>query len=677
VTTEEEEMLARCAGDARTVRHVFEQMPAGQAALKGPEDTFVAANAAFRAMSARPDVVGRTLRQVFPGIGGQRVYEMYDRVYATGIPQTASEWRTYLIPAGGGAAEELFFDFTATPMRGPDGTVTGVSLLVTDVTERVRARETARARTADAERRYEAARDVVIALQEALLPKGLPVLPGARIAARYLAAGQDQAAGGDWFDAIPLRDGRVALVVGDVVGHGVAASAAMGQLRAVLRHVLTVEPDPAVALGQLDGFAASDPALRAATSCVAVLSPTDGALRYATCGHPPPLVVAPDGTTRFLPATGSGPLGTGSVPVLGSAALAAGEVVLLYSDGLVERPGHTLPEQMAALAAVAGDAAANRMLPAAAAATLADRVCQLSVELLTRTGYADDVTALAAQRLTAPVRALTAELPAEPASVITMRRALDDWLDEIGVATADRQVLELAVTEAVTNAAEHAYPPGRAGTVRLEATLGADGYLETRVSDRGRWRVPDLRIPDRGQGLMLATQLAEQLRVTHPPQEATAPAGSKGTIVTLRHSLHRPAMLASGSSAVVTASPARVPFTAELVAAGPAGPAGPAGEPSATVRVAGPVDVTTAERFSARLLSACRAGVLPLTVNLTGVTILASAGVRVLYDVRDQLAAHGNTLTLVTVPYSAAAAVLDVVRLPSTAADGAGPRAGR
>ena len=512
------------------------------------------------------------------------------------------------------------------------------------------------------ERRYEAARDVVIALQEALLPKGLPVLPGARIAARYLVAGQDQATGGDWFDAVPLGDGRVALIVGDVVGHGVAASAAMGQLRAVLRHVLAVEPDLAAALGQLDGFAASDPALRAATLCVVVLCPADGAVCYATCGHPPPLVIATDGTARFLPASGAGPLGTGSVPVQGSAELAAGEVVLLYSDGLIGRPGRTLAEGMAELAVVAGDTVANRTLPAAAAAAPADRVCQLVVELLTRTGYTDDVTTLAAQRLTAPAGELTVELPAEPGSVIKMRRALDDWLHEIGVATADRQVVELAVTEAVTNAAEHAYPPRRPGIVRLEAWLGTDGFMEARVSDRGRWRVPDPRTRDRGQGLMLAAQLAGQLRVSHPPQEATAPPGSRGTIVTLRHRLHRLAVLASEASAVVPGRLASVPFAATLVAAGPGD-----GSP-VTMRVTGPVDVTTAERFIGRLLSACRAGVLPLTVDLTGVTILASAGVRVLHEVWDQLTANGNALTLVAGPDSAAAAVLDIVCLPYTAA---------
>jgi len=89
-------------------------------------------------------------------------------------------------------------------------------------------------RAADPEFGNPAGRGIVAELQEALLPTALPVLPRARIAARYLVAGQEQAAGGDWFDAIPLDGGAVALVVGDVVGHGLSASAAMGQLRAVL-----------------------------------------------------------------------------------------------------------------------------------------------------------------------------------------------------------------------------------------------------------------------------------------------------------------------------------------------------------------------------------------------------------------------------------------------------------
>ena len=116
MAAEDEDVLARRTGDARTVRHVFEQMPAGQAAMTGPEYTFVAANAAFRSMFARPDLIGRTLREVFPEIESQRIYEMYHQVYATGIPQTASEWRVDRTPEGGAAAQELFFNFTATPV---------------------------------------------------------------------------------------------------------------------------------------------------------------------------------------------------------------------------------------------------------------------------------------------------------------------------------------------------------------------------------------------------------------------------------------------------------------------------------------------------------------------------------------------------------------------------------
>jgi serine phosphatase RsbU (regulator of sigma subunit) len=162
---------------------------------------------------------------------------------------------------------------------------------------------------------------MVLALQEALLPPALPVLPRARIAARYLAAGQEQAAGGDWFDAVPLTGGTVALVVGDVVGHGIAASAAMGQLRSVLDELLAAEPDLGTVLTRAEVFAAERAALRAATMALAVLDPADGTLCYTTCGHPPPLIISTDGTSRYLPGTRTGPLGTGSAPDLATFAL--------------------------------------------------------------------------------------------------------------------------------------------------------------------------------------------------------------------------------------------------------------------------------------------------------------------------------------------------------------------
>jgi anti-sigma regulatory factor (Ser/Thr protein kinase)/ABC-type transporter Mla MlaB component len=488
-----------------------------------------------------------------------------------------------------------------------------------------------------------AARDVVNELQQALLPAGLPVLPQARIAARYLPAAREHVAGGDWFDAVVLPRGLIALVVGDVAGGGIAAAAAMGQLRAVLNDLLITVPDLAAVLQHADAFAARVPALFAATAAVAVLDPADGTLRYAACGHPPPLVTGPDGDARFLDGGHSGPLGTGAVPVLATAALRPGELVMLYSDGLAARPGRTPAEAMTDLAKVAAGAAG---------ADAPDRVCQATVELLAGTGGADDVTVLAAQRLAAPVPALHLDLPAAKSSLSEARRGFGEWLAEVDSLASDRDGLQLGLGEVVANAIEHAYPPGTAGTVEIDAEVSADGMLECRVTDHGRWREPGPG-EDRGNGLMLAAHLAGDLQVSHPLQPAAAAPGSRGTVVTLRHRLSRPAVLMPAFTPEPDARPAAVvpPLRVSVDAAGHAA-------------VSGPADSTNADRLTGRLLAACRGGTLPLTADLTGVTSLASAGVQVLFQVRDRLAAHGQELTLVTAPGGPAAAVLDLVCLP-------------
>src|SRR5271166_3296179 len=388
-------------------------------------------------------------------------------------------------------------------------------------------------------------RGTVAVLQEALLPAALPVLPRAGIAARYLVAWDEHAAGGDWFDAIPLADGSVALVVGDVVGHGVAASAAMGQLRAVLTELLAAEAELGRVLERADAFAARTPALRAATLALAVLDPADGKLRYTTCGHPPPLVIGIDGTARYLEGTGARPLGTGSPPILATSALAPGELVLLYSDGLVEHPDRTIDEGMAELAETAAGAAAEQAL-AFAADPAAERVCQRTVEPLTRTGRADDITALAAQRLADPVPSLRLELPSERASLTTARDAFAGWLSRLDVAAEDWEALHLALVEVFTNAIEHAYTRDQPGIIELEASLGDDGNVECQVTDYGSWRPPDPADADRGHGLMVAGQVIDHLLVSHP---------ARGTIVTLRHRLGRPAILASGHDSAPAAQP--------------------------------------------------------------------------------------------------------------------------
>ena len=522
-------------------------------------------------------------------------------------------------------------------------------------------------RAADAEYSNADGRGIVAELQEALLPTALPVLPRARIAARYLVAGQEQAAGGDWFDAIPLDGGAVALVVGDVVGHGLSASAAMGQLRAVLAELLAAEDDLGRVLRRTDAFAARMPSLRAATLVLVVLDPAAGTLRYTTCGHPPPLVIGVDGKARYLKGTGTGPLGTGSPPVLASSALAPGELVLLYSDGLVERPDQTIAEGMAELAVVATAAAANRARADGpnehgpnehgpnehgADPGAAERVCQLSVEVLTRTGHTDDITALAAQWLADPVPPLRLALPSARPSLTTARDSFADWLSRLDATADDWEALHLAMVEMVTNAIEHAYPREAPGIIELDASLGGDGSVTCLITDHGTWRPPDPADADRGYGLMVAGHVVDKLLVSHP--------AAGGTTVTLRHRLRRPAVLASGHQGEHAAYPAEPPFTVDI--------SNTAGS-TARALVGGPVDISTADLLGRQLLSVSRGGTVPLVADLTGVTQLASAGVRVLYEVSEQLTVHGQELTLVTVRGSTAHLVLELVRLDHVTVD--------
>ena len=655
-TTHDDDALAGKAGAADAVRDAFEQMSTMVLSMTGPEHRITAMNAACRAMLGRSGLIGMPLREAAPEIAGQQILELLDRVYRTGEPEAGRAWRAQA-GLGSEGVQEVYGDFTAAPLRAADGAITGVLITGADVTLQVLERRVAQEQATDAERRYDAARGFVAEMQEALLPTALPVLPRARIAARYLVAGQDQAEGGDWFDAVTLADGSVVLIVGDLVGHGVSASAAMGQLRAVLNELLIAEPDLAKVLERADAFAARTPALRAATLALAVLDPADGTLRYTTCGHPPPLIVAADGSrSAFLDGTGSGPLGTGSTPVLATTTLSEGELVLLYTDGLIERPKRTISEGMAELAIVAADAVANRALPLGAAPDPAERVCQLTVELLTRTGYADDVTMLAAQRLAAPVPALRMELPGQLDSVTTARRGLGAWFDRLELAQGDRDALQLAVVEAVTNAVEHAYPPDRRGPVQVDAVLRDDGYLECRITDYGVWKPPDPALAYRGHGLMVAGDMVDDMVVSHPRADGGEP-GALGTVVTLRYRLRRPAILASDASARSARYAAEPPFDVDIGGDGSVPRAG----------VYGTVDITSADRLARQLLSACRGGTLPLIVDLTHVTHLASAGVRALYQVREQLAAHKQKLTLVAAPGSSTGFVLRLVRLPHVA----------
>ncbi|WP_432547313.1 SpoIIE family protein phosphatase [Kineococcus sp. SYSU DK004] len=502
--------------------------------------------------------------------------------------------------------------------------------------------------------RYARAREVARQLQRALLPASLPVLPRAETAARYLVAGGDGArAGGDWFSALVRPDGRLALVVGDVVGHGVAASAVMGQLRAVLEQRLADGDALPVALAALARAAARVPGASAATVCAAVLDPATGEVEHAVLGHPPPLVAGPGGVRR-LPATGAAPLTSsltapGALPPTAVDRLGPGELLLLHTDGLVERRGTPLPQRLRALADAAARAAAP---PGRAAGAVVDDV----VTALLDGAVQDDATVLAV-RPRPPVAPLRCGGPALPSSVRRLRREVAAWLEAAGAGSRDRRLLALAAGEAVTNAVEHAYRDAPPGRVEVRARLEDDGAALLEVSDDGRWRPADAHPGDRGRGLVMVGA-AGSVRV----DRGGTGGGGAGTTVRVRRVLGADVDqrdpggedAAGAGDDGAGAGDDGVLAVRVLTAGGPGAPV--------PVRVRGPVDLESAPLLQEELLRAGRHGALPLRVDLAGVTHLASAGVRALWAVRDAVGA--GALALRAPDGSTAALVLDLVALP-------------
>ncbi|MFI1159446.1 SpoIIE family protein phosphatase [Streptomyces sioyaensis] len=371
----------------------------------------------------------------------------------------------------------------------------------------------------DNARRYTRERAMAMTLQRSLMPRGLPGQDALEVAHRYLPA--QAGVGGDWFDVIPLPGARVALVVGDVVGHGLHAAATMGRLRIAVHNFSALDLAPDELLRHLDELvthmdvqdegteeAEEGPAITGATCLYVVYDSVSGRATAATAGHLPPAVAHPDGRVEFLYSPVSPPLGLGAGLPFETAELSLpeGSRLVLYTDGLVESRSRDLDAGLEALrAALAGPDRTP------------EDTCTTVMTSLLPARSADDVALLVARtRRLDPAHVAEWDVARDPAAVGPVRNAcirqLADWgLQHIAYGT------ELILSELITNAIRYGAEPIH---VRLLLTR----TLICEVSD-GSSTSPHIRqakdTDEEGRGLFLVAQFAERWGTRYSPRGKT------------------------------------------------------------------------------------------------------------------------------------------------------------
>ncbi|WP_344443133.1 SpoIIE family protein phosphatase [Kitasatospora nipponensis] len=357
----------------------------------------------------------------------------------------------------------------------------------------------------DNARRYAREHGLAVALQRSLLPRTLPRRTALEVAYRYLPA--HAGVGGDWFDVIALPGFRTALVVGDVVGHGINAAVAMGRLRTTIRNFSALDLPPAEVLGRLDELVVqfdeegTGPEIAGSTCVYAVYDPVSGDCSVARAGHLRPALITPDGAVEYPRIALSPPLGVGGHPFeTTELRLAPGSRLVLFTDGLVESRARDIGEGLTQLRTVLTASMAQE--PASGP----EQLCEAVTRAMLPPHPADDVALLVARTgLLSADRWASWEVPADPSAVAPLRsaclRRLAEWgLEEIGFGT------ELILSELVTNAIRYGTPPVR---VRLLY----DTSLVCEVSDASS-TAPHLRwaatTDEGGRGIFLVAQLAHR-----------------------------------------------------------------------------------------------------------------------------------------------------------------------
>jgi GAF domain-containing protein/anti-sigma regulatory factor (Ser/Thr protein kinase) len=339
------------------------------------------------------------------------------------------------------------------------------------------------------------------ALQRSLLPATLPAVAGLELAARYLPAASATSLGGDWYDVFRLSTGTIGVVIGDVVGRGLAAAAMMAQLRTALRAYAFDGHPPAEVVRRLNRLTGHLSAATMTTLTYAVLDPASHTSTIVSAGHLPPLLIDGSGHASYLPVDSDVALGVSRSARYREQQfeIPEGSTLVLFTDGAVEVRGESIDTGLERLRRVAEGEQA-----------IEDLCHNLAGGGLPNGEPADDVAVLVA-RLCPLGEHLETSWPAEPEALADVRHLLRRWLRRQGADDDETYDITVACQEACANAVEHAYAPGPAG-FDLEVEHDA-GEIRLTVRDRGRWR--DARGTHRGRGLPIMEALMDAVDIEH------------------------------------------------------------------------------------------------------------------------------------------------------------------
>jgi anti-anti-sigma factor len=583
-------------------RIAFEQSPVG-VALLGLDGNFVQANDAYcrtvrrsreelmqlgAVVITHPDDKEATRNALRALLDGEEELVRYEKRY---------------VDADG---EEIWTEVSTSLFRDAQGNPQFIIGIVVDVTER----------------------RVASTLQRSMVTTQLPEIDGVELAVRYLPSSLAAEVSGDWYDVIPLPDGRVGIAIGDVVGRGVEAAATMSQLRTALRAYAVEGLRPADVVAKLHRLVGHLGVGLSTTLSYLDLDPFTLELRYVSAGHLPVLHTPAGGTPRYLSGARSTPLGaapTGTPIPQERIVLAPGDALLLYTDGLVERRDAPIDARLEALRATLETAPQD----------LTEQLHQITERLTAGAQRHDDIALLALRAYGPPEGSFARSLHGVAEDLRALRADLRTWLAGIGASPTEVHDVLLAVGEACSNAIEHA-GAGSDAPIDVRARLKQRDLLIS-ITDRGVWRTASAPA-DRGHGLRLMRVLSQRMRVV---------ASEGGTRVELRFALGEPAAAAAPAD-VAPADPAL-----ELVRI----------DEVPVARLRGDVDLARREQLAAALATAATAPDRGLVLDLNEVEYLDSAGVHVVHGLMLALDERGQSLRVVASPGAAVLRVLDLVDL--------------